>query len=662
MHALWLLFLVAAALAPVSASSNASLTRVLTTENLRTRQDPYLATALNHPSASVRQAAIFAIARIGDASLLGDLSALLNKRKGTNKNDVAFALGLIPDETAVTIAVQHLAMQQDPEMLADLFIAIGRGGSEKNLTVFSEGLRKQGNPKVLRGVCLGLGSLWAKESENWAVPPGIHSALLQRASTSDELCVACGFALSRFKGLGTHIPPAELLKVAETSKSKEGLVFLIKTLSKVQTPAAASFLIQKAFPFTNQAARVEALKAMAAFPVAKNLLSSLRTALDSDRSHVVYEALETLQGYGQNAKEVSVPLLGLYKKSPSAWLKGKMIKAGVAMDPPLWKPVALKEITDPKSLLRASAAGALALTPDLGQAPLIATLLKEPNTKVPLELLESLGAWPEDAFTEEIKVSLRSLLEKRDPAVVASVAGLVERFKWTEFGSALAMVFPSFSKPDLVETKIALITAMGSLGDTTLLPLIETALKDSERLVALAASDVLREATKKDFSALVPFSSKAFPFVFSASEVTQSERARVGFRTNRGEILFRMLKEAPLSAVHFLRLVRKHFYDGLTFHRVVPGFVIQGGDPRGDGFGGPGYLVRDEVSPHPHLRGTVGLATSGKDTGGSQFFINLAPNLHLDGKYTVFAEVTQGMEVVDRIEVGDKILSTRVLP
>ncbi len=656
------IFFVAAAFPPAIASGNASLMRVLTTENLRTRQDPYLATALNHPSASVRQAAIFAIARIGDPSLLGDLSALLNKRKGANKNDVAFALGLIPDETAVTIAVQHLAMQQDPEMLADLYISIGRGGTERNLNVFSEALRNQGNPKVLRGVCLGLGLLWAKDSESWAVPAGIHSALIQRASTSDELCVACGFALSRFKGLSTHVPPAELLKVAETSKSKEGVVFLIKALSKVQTPAASSFLVQKAFPFTNQATRVEALKAMAGFPVSKSLLSSLRTALEADRSHVVYEALETLQSFGTAAKEVSLPTLALYKKSPSLWLKGKMIKVGAAIDPPLWKPIALKEINDPKSPLRAPAACALALAPELGQAPLVATLLKESNTKVPLELLDSLSAWPEDAFTDEIKLSLRSLLEKRDPAIVASVAGIVERFKWTDFGGALATVFPSFNKPDLVETKIALITAMGSLGDATLLPLIETALKDSERLVALAASDVLREATKKDFSALVPVSSKAFPFVFSASEITQAEKARVVIRTNRGEMHFRMLKQTPLSAVHFLRLMRKHFYDGLTFHRVAPGFVIQGGDPRGDGFGGPGYLVRDEVSPHPHVRGTVGIATSGKDTGGSQFFINLAPNLHLDGKYTVFAEVTKGMDVVDRIEVGDKILSTRVLP
>jgi cyclophilin family peptidyl-prolyl cis-trans isomerase len=119
----------------------------------------------------------------------------------------------------------------------------------------------------------------------------------------------------------------------------------------------------------------------------------------------------------------------------------------------------------------------------------------------------------------------------------------------------------------------------------------------------------------------------------------------------------KMLPEAPVTAFNFVKLVRNGFYKNKTFHRIVPNFVVQGGDPRGDGYGGPGFLIRDEVSRRKHERGTVGIATAGKDTGGSQFFINLAPNLHLNGKYTLFAEITQGMAVADKLEAGDKILS-----
>ncbi len=97
------------------------------------------------------------------------------------------------------------------------------------------------------------------------------------------------------------------------------------------------------------------------------------------------------------------------------------------------------------------------------------------------------------------------------------------------------------------------------------------------------------------------------------------------------------------------------FYSGLTFHRVVPDFVIQGGDPRGDGWGGPDYFIRCEYSDKPYLRGTVGVATSGKDTGGSQFFITHSPQPRLTARYTVFAQVISGDEVIDAIVKGDVI-------
>ena len=117
---------------------------------------------------------------------------------------------------------------------------------------------------------------------------------------------------------------------------------------------------------------------------------------------------------------------------------------------------------------------------------------------------------------------------------------------------------------------------------------------------------------------------------------------------------------APLTVLHFLSLVKDKYYDGLSFHRVVPNFVVQGGDPRGDGSGGPGYMIRCEYSNAPYRRGTVGIATSGKDTGGSQWFVTLSPQPHLEGRYTVFAEVTSGMEVVDEIVPGDIIQSITI--
>ena len=124
--------------------------------------------------------------------------------------------------------------------------------------------------------------------------------------------------------------------------------------------------------------------------------------------------------------------------------------------------------------------------------------------------------------------------------------------------------------------------------------------------------------------------------------------------TDRGTIQVELaVVDAPLSVETFVTLARKGFYDGLTF-------VIQGGDPRGDGEGGPGFTVRDELSQQPYLRGVVGIALDWEDTGGSQFFITHSPQPHLDGRYTVIGRVISGIEVVDRIQPWDVMRRVRV--
>ncbi len=115
---------------------------------------------------------------------------------------------------------------------------------------------------------------------------------------------------------------------------------------------------------------------------------------------------------------------------------------------------------------------------------------------------------------------------------------------------------------------------------------------------------------------------------------------------------------APVTVMNFVALARRGFFDGSTFHRVVPNFVIQDGDPTGTGNGGPGYEIRDELNPIEYSEGTLGMALSGPDTGGSQWFVTHAREPHLDGIYTVFGQVVAGLDVVERIEQGDRI--TRV--
>ncbi len=125
--------------------------------------------------------------------------------------------------------------------------------------------------------------------------------------------------------------------------------------------------------------------------------------------------------------------------------------------------------------------------------------------------------------------------------------------------------------------------------------------------------------------------------------------------TDKGTIKFKFFeKDAPNTVKNFIKLAEKGFYNGLTFHRVEPGFVIQGGDPNGNGTGGPGYTIKAEFNKRPHLDGTVAMARAAHpDSAGSQFYICLGPQPFLDGKYTVFGQVIEGLDVVHKIEVGD---------
>ena len=132
--------------------------------------------------------------------------------------------------------------------------------------------------------------------------------------------------------------------------------------------------------------------------------------------------------------------------------------------------------------------------------------------------------------------------------------------------------------------------------------------------------------------------------------------------TEKGDITFTFFAdEAPATVSNFVFLAEDKFYDGLTFHRVVPGFVIQGGDPSGNGTGGPGYKFDDEPVKRTYSRGIVAMANSGPNTNGSQFFIMLEDN-PLPPSYTIFGEVTSGIDVVDKIQVGDHITSVEITP
>lgn len=134
--------------------------------------------------------------------------------------------------------------------------------------------------------------------------------------------------------------------------------------------------------------------------------------------------------------------------------------------------------------------------------------------------------------------------------------------------------------------------------------------------------------------------------------IKMNQETKVKLETTEGDIVIQLYSQMPITAGNFEKLVKEGFYDGVIFHRVIDDFMIQGGDPTGTGAGGPGYQIKDEFTEtklDENNRGTISMANAGSNTGGSQFFINLADNNHLDGRHPVFGKVVEGMDVVDKI-------------
>ncbi|MGD0589958.1 MAG: peptidylprolyl isomerase [Bacteroidota bacterium] len=228
---------------------------------------------------------------------------------------------------------------------------------------------------------------------------------------------------------------------------------------------------------------------------------------------------------------------------------------------------------------------------------------------------------------------------------------------------AFIMACDSLKNPDDAEAKQSIIRALETMDTLRTVPFLENVLSDPNPAVAAEAAASLHRLTGKDFSArLAQYTiPKRTEEDWNLLESILPEQ-RVCITTNKGVLIIELMKEhAPFTVVNFMKLIKNHFYDGLCFHRVVPNFVVQGGDPRGDGWGGPGYTMRTEVSLVNYERGSCGMASAGKDTEGCQFFITHISTPHLDGRYTIFAKVVEGMGVADRLQIGDTIQSVRIV-
>lgn len=651
--------------APCLGAGNAEvLEKIRFYEDRRILAAQMLVRTLAHPSREVKDAALVAIGRIGDPNGLDGINAILNSRDRGLRETAAFALSIMDNPTAVQIISQNIPLQSDENTAMALYRALGRAGSKEALPRFAAALTPKTSSSLAAAVCEGLGYLFSRPgAEQWDVPADLLAAIAKLATERTAEGHHCAFAMSRYRGPGAYVPDKPWITAAETTKNDRARGFLIRALAKVNSPDAIKVLIKLSSPGTPDEQRLSAIKSLGEQSFSAAMIPVLKEALTSNSTAVVVQGLLTAKGMGPKARSLAPLIENLIANSKSKWVVQESYIALAFVSPSRARALITNHLKPENKAVKNLGAiqGLASLGADVDLKATIAYLNGDELSET-AAAIHGLSAIPDSSITQEIKTALKNIFVKGDAALSTMVAQLVIRHNWNDFIEPIIEVYPKLTSPDQLEAKIAIFQLIQRIPNSKYIPTIKLGIADSHPLVALAAAEAYEKTTGRPVRGTLQRTSPFTNPIPSIQKIAKETSRRVVIKTSRGEITLQMNADAPLTVINFLNLVRRGFYDGKIFHRVVPNFVVQGGDPRGDGFGGPGYFIRDELSEHPHERGVVGMATAGKDSGGSQFYINLNSNLHLNRRYTSFATVTSGMRVADKLEQGDVILSARVLP
>jgi peptidylprolyl isomerase len=276
-----------------------------------------------------------------------------------------------------------------------------------------------------------------------------------------------------------------------------------------------------------------------------------------------------------------------------------------------------------------------------------------------IELLFDIKQNADEENNNTLRLIFTEFLGSRDPYITAVCTEALQDSIYLKYRNETSQIlifdYNELEYPKDLEVSLMYIQMMGNLEVKEASSLLESNLKSGNFDIANESAIALKKITGNDYSNQITAPKYKTDLDWDMlEELTNVNYATI--KTNKGNIKIWLIHPtAPFTIMNFFKLAKKGYYDGTIFHRVVPNFVIQGGDPTGTGYGGPGYSIRREISPMGFDEYTVGMASSGKDTEGSQFFITHSPQPHLNGKYTMFGSVKEGMDVVDKIQIGDYI-------
>ncbi len=629
---------------------------------------PDLAVLVRDGDPRVRRRAALATGRVTSKAGTALLQPLLTDADTDVRSMAAFGLGLIGDPSAEQALVPLLS---DP-------VPTVRGRAAEALGLIGAG-----------GAATAIGQMVAQ----YAKSPAVASLSPDDESESpaaEALAFKLGlFALVRLKAyepiasavldggkpVTTWWPVAYALQRIEDPRAVPALLqllagqghytraFAARGLGPLKDPAAAKPLLALLDPAAKSGVEltVSAIRALAQLGAADAAGPLVRLA-STPAVHPNIR-LESVIALGKLGAVDGLPIVQDLWTDEWPDMRAAALAAAAAIDRDSFIAVLSGMEVDRHWQVRAALAGTLGEFPADLAAERLRSMLQDEDKRVIPAVLTSLA---------RLKVNdLRTLLLQRldDPDFVVRAAAARELGKLRPEGGAdaLRQAYKSATADAAYAARASALEALAEYGATEARSTLEQALEDKDWAVRVRAEELLHKLDPKAdgspavAAAIAPAPGRPIAPYDDPALIGPTTSPHVFIETAYGTIEFELaVLDAPQTTRNFVELARKGYFNGLEIHRVVANFVVQDGDPRGDGEGGPGYTIRDELNERPYLRGTVGMALEWRDTGGSQFFITHSPQPHLDARYTAFGHVVNGMDVVDRIKAGDVIQRIRV--
>ena len=624
---------------------------------------------LNSKNEEVRQRAVETLGRIQDTTALRWIANRLGDESPQVRKAAAFALGEFFSPVAEQPVLDAVRIENNHPVKLALIEALGKVGTEKSYLYLREFVESK-DLDIERTASIACGIMAYR---GYIPYKAINSlALILQTTRDEQVRWSSAYALYRtgspvqFKGLYESLADADPLTRFYDLKALAVIVRVMQTPqyqkykdTKIMQDATRLITADEfydrlalALQDTTWFVRMADLQVMGQLSV-PYLWENIKNAVNDPHPYVRYAAIEAIGQYKNRAAE---KWLAHYIANTDNWRE-----RGIALQN-------LASLNPARAFqLARSTFGQNNWPENYYHIKTLEKISTPASDKILMKLADSENAAQAslamEALSNRPNIPLSFFLNKlkrNDPSITTIVATTLSFRGNEEAVPLLVESYRHFQAPKDLEPMKAILVALDSIRSRQAVAFLEKELQNPFPPIRDAAWQALKHITGKDYA--LPKTENKGLIRYDFPPVDPRSHPQVKFSTTRGEFTVELYPDkAPVTVANFIQLVSTGFYDGIYFHRVVPGFVVQAGDPRGDGWGGPGYAIPCEYNDIFYQRGVLGMAHAGKDTGGSQFFITHTPQPHLNGRHTAFGRVTTGMKVIDRLEMFDRIIKAELV-